>query len=384
MQTTDTSTTATRVNLGPLTTVFSPPSDCTSLRFIAETEVFIGASIGYGCLDVQTQWTPCFPHPSGASDCSSAHGGSTTWLPCSTGATCPDYYSVARLGFSLVQSCYPSKFASSYGLTDYHTGQWISQPPVYSPGLACPSGYLPQCTVERGGGLSNPYATNTMASAYNSIWSMLNDDEIAIGCCPSNYACDSNFPHICTSQPHAGSVIKVTDGISCDGAGAMTMDWSLSTALTAQAMKILLIQSSTPTSASPSGETQSTKETQFPKETQPPKETQLPKDRFGKGAKIAVGLIVPIVVFLIAVALIFLLRRRRRRQLNPDREIAAGKDDSNTEVKAKVQGSTSTSILRPNGTTFEKPRLDDRQFGIPATPAELSNTIGANPMARYL
>ncbi|KAL7954769.1 hypothetical protein V8C34DRAFT_263618 [Trichoderma compactum] len=51
--------------------------------------------------------------------------------------------------------------------------------------VGCPSGYLPQYTVERGEGLSNPATTNTMAPADNAIWSMLNDGEIAIGCCPS-------------------------------------------------------------------------------------------------------------------------------------------------------------------------------------------------------
>ncbi|KAL6699684.1 hypothetical protein J3F84DRAFT_361491 [Trichoderma pleuroticola] len=186
-----------------------------------------------------------------------------------------------------------------------------------------------------------------MAPADNAIWSMLNDGEIAIGCCPSNYACDSNSPHICTSQPHAGDIIAITDGISCGG-GAETTKSIPSTALTAQAMKILLLQSNTPTATSPT------------------RETQPPGERFGKGAKIAVGVVVPIVVFLIGVALVYLLRRKKL-QSTSDQEVSAGGDDSDTAVKAELQGSTGITIRGPKGTTFEKPEL-----GATETVAELS------------
>ncbi|KAL5093384.1 hypothetical protein Trisim1_011188 [Trichoderma cf. simile WF8] len=355
MQTTHTSATLTRVNLGPLTTTFSPPSDCASLRFITENEVFMGASLGYGCYDVQTQRVPCSPTSINILACRATNGDVITWMPCSSARTtsdknhdCTVYLDpTARHDFSLIQSCYPSGFASSFGRTDDNIGKWTSQPLVYSPGLACPSGYLPQCTIERGEGLSNPVTTNTMAPADNAIWSMLNDGETAIGCCPSNYACDSNSPHICTSQPHAGDIIAITDGISCGG-GAGTTKSIPSTALTAQAMKILLIQSSTPTS------------------TPPTRETQLPSERFSKGAKIAVGVVVPIVVFLIGVALVYFLRRKKL-QSTPDQEVSAGGDSSDTALKAELQGSTGIVTHGPKGATFEKPEL-----GATGTVAELS------------
>ncbi|UKZ57482.1 hypothetical protein TrVGV298_011339 [Trichoderma virens] len=190
-----------------------------------------------------------------------------------------------------------------------------------------------------------------MAHADNTIWSMLNDDEIAIGCCPSNYACDSNSPHICTSRPHAGDIMAITDGISCDGADITSS--IPSTALTAQAMRILLIQSNTPTSTSPAKET-------FPSQ-----------DKFGKGAKIAVGIVVPLVVFLIGVALVYLLRRKKL-QSAPDQEESAGRDDSDTALKAELHGSTGIAIRGLKGTAFEKPELGDTRLGITATVAELS------------
>ncbi|KAL7948765.1 hypothetical protein V8C42DRAFT_229220 [Trichoderma barbatum] len=152
----------------------------------------------------------------------------------------------ARQDFSLIQSCYPSRFASFFGVRDDSIRKWISQPLVHSPRLACPSGYSPQCTVECIKGLLSPAATYSVANAENAIWSILNENKTAIGC-PSNYACDPSSPCICTSRPHAGDIIAVTDGVSCDG--AVTTSSTPTTALTAPAMKIILIQSSTPTSS---------------------------------------------------------------------------------------------------------------------------------------
>lgn len=204
MQATSTAT-ATRVNLGPLTTTFSPPGDCTSLRFINENVVFMGAAIGYGCYEVQWSSAPCttysgilpsLPPTYGTFTCPTTRivtgerfGTIIDWLcqPSQTGTQRASFCAVkstsANRDFSLTQSCYPPKFASSFKPTSYDTGKWSSHPPIYSPGLACPSGYLPTCTVERIKGSTNSAATATNAN--NVIWSMLNEGEIAIGCCPS-------------------------------------------------------------------------------------------------------------------------------------------------------------------------------------------------------
>lgn len=157
--------TATRVNLGPLTTTFSAPPDCTSLRFIAENEAIMGAHLNYGCYGIQSIWAPC------AGD---AH------FACYYPST-----SIPHPSFSLINTCYPPNFASSFTPGDYNTGKWTFQPRVYSPGLACPSGYLSQCTIERVNGLPNSAATTQAAQADQVIWGMLNDGETAIGCCPS-------------------------------------------------------------------------------------------------------------------------------------------------------------------------------------------------------
>lgn len=177
----------------------------------------------------------------------------------------------------------------------------------------------------------------------------------------SNYACDTGSPHICTSRPHAGDIIAVTDGISCYG--AMITQSIPSTASTAQAMKILLIQSSTPTTSD-----------------SPVEATQRPTDTIGKGSKIAIGVVVPVAVFLIGTALFYLLRRRKRRHVHstPDAEVLATRDGSNSAPKAELQGSTGAAIYGQKGTVFEKPELDNTQLGTTTTVSELAATMPGN------
>lgn len=192
------SASATRVNLGPLPTTFSPPSNCTSLRFINDNVVFMGAAIGYGCYEMQSSTGPCtaeskapgkrdgvLPCPLDMSGEDVGGGLCQSLPPGNPSEACTTTRSISHRDFSLTQSCYPPKFASSFFPTDYDTGKWTSQPPIYSPGLACPSGYLPTCTIERIKGATESAAATTAANANNVIWSMLNDGETAIGCCPS-------------------------------------------------------------------------------------------------------------------------------------------------------------------------------------------------------
>lgn len=193
----------------PANNYFNPPGDCTSLRFITEDVVFMGAAIGYGCYEVQSSSAPCTTDNAGAPakrdlewTCASArtvtdgiHSGmiTTDWnCPSSqTGTPIASFCAVTSTSsnrdFSLTQSCYPPNFASSFKPTNYDTGNWSSYLPIYmySPGHACPSGYLPTCSVERINGVTNSAAATTAANANNIIWSMLNEGETAIGCCPS-------------------------------------------------------------------------------------------------------------------------------------------------------------------------------------------------------
>ncbi|KAL6907196.1 hypothetical protein GGI43DRAFT_431310 [Trichoderma evansii] len=365
MQATSTaSSSATRVNLGPLTTTFNPPGDCTSLRFINDDVVIMGAAVGYGCYEAQWSTTLCTTHNARApakrdqgvtcystrTDTDGLYSGMivTDWYSCPSSQSgtpwksiCAVQTSVSNRDFSLTQSCYPPKFASSFKPTNYDTGKWPSYPPIYSPGLACPSGYLPTCTVERIKGVTNSAATTTAANANKIIWSMLNDGEIAIGCCPSNYACDQNSPHLCVSTPHLGDIIAVTDGISCSSG---TVASQSPTTLTAEAMRILLVKSDNPTTAPGSSSANDLSS----------------KNSSGNGAKIAIGVVVPTVVLLIgAAALYFLKRKKRLQKQTTAQEVLSEKYSSDLGLKSELPGSVAAATSGPKGVAYQKPELDN-------------------------
>ncbi|EHK44903.1 uncharacterized protein TrAtP1_003075 [Trichoderma atroviride] len=348
---------ATRVNLGPLPTAFSPPSDCTSLRYINNNVVFMGAAIGYGCYEVHTSTMPCIAEDTskrdGVARCTldihgmDAGGGFCQSLPSSSpNEACMVMTSISHRDFSLTQSCYPPKFASFLAPTDYDIGKWASQPPIYSPGLACPSGYSPTCTIERIEGVTNSVATATATNADNVIWSMLNDGETAIGCCPSNYACDPNSPHLCISTPHLGDIIALTNEVSCSSGATASQN---PTALTAEAIRILLVRSSDPTSSLSSSSTNN------------PSPGKAPQN----GEKIAIGVAVPLAVIPIGAVVFYLLRRRRRlRKQVSDQEGLAEGDNSGSGQKAELPGSISGAISGPKGVAYQKPELDNMAITI--------------------
>jgi hypothetical protein len=159
-----TTTTATRVNLGPLTTAFSPPRDCRTLHFIDDDVAMLNVDSDHLC---PQDWKV---------------DGSYT---CTTGDCSGHVVVVVAGSTSLIESCYPRGLGSYYSvMLEQDGGVWSFQPGIYSPGLICPSGYFPECTVVRSEGVPNPEAANPGAVADNAIWDMLHDGETAIGCCP--------------------------------------------------------------------------------------------------------------------------------------------------------------------------------------------------------
>ena len=137
------------VNLGPLTTAFEPPDNCNVL------------ALAY-------------------------HGHRANTSPVldlyqfNYGQECD----VLDDKFSIVSSCVPPRFASAY--SGIYGGMDDGVMPVYSPGLACPSGYQPVCTF---------YGNNTVAygswvdrsvgaTVGGTYMAMLDAKETATGCCP--------------------------------------------------------------------------------------------------------------------------------------------------------------------------------------------------------
>ncbi|KAK1764716.1 hypothetical protein QBC33DRAFT_476818 [Phialemonium atrogriseum] len=160
------------LNLGPLTTVFTPPPACTVA--VGQRN---GGLLGLGLL-----------------------GGGSVGNVAFLGQTC-DAGNPAD-----VTTCWPP------------TSSGVPSPPVpfsgwgfYSPGLDCPAGHVSACSATGGAG-------------GNSGWPVqfkLLDGETAIGCCPSGFACDNINGQTCLMVATSTAVPIVT----CNGrrsAGVVT------------------------------------------------------------------------------------------------------------------------------------------------------------------
>lgn len=136
-------TTNSRSDLGPLTTIFTPPADCTGFQIIGYSEAGLNVAASFYCYT------------------SSPLNG-------------PD-----PLRTSIIESCYPEGYASYYNTYWNEYDKW-SKIGVYSPASICPSGYTVACQQARSTGQQNPFNDN----AAETIWDMLRDGESAAGCCP--------------------------------------------------------------------------------------------------------------------------------------------------------------------------------------------------------
>ncbi|KAK0657816.1 hypothetical protein B0T16DRAFT_316274 [Cercophora newfieldiana] len=148
------------INLGPLTTTFTPPPACTVAVGVVEGGLLgIGGSVESIAALGQV--------------CAGGKGVDATscWPPTSRGA--------------------PSKSAPLNG--------WG----YYSPGIHCPVGYATACS-----------ATGGTAGASNwPVQFRLSAGETAVGCCPNGYACDNKGGQTCVLVATSTVVPMVT----CDG-----------------------------------------------------------------------------------------------------------------------------------------------------------------------
>lgn len=132
-----------RSDLGPLTTTFTPPADCTSLQFVDSDAVGQNLAASHYCYE---SWS----------------------------------LGQAYRSLSVIKSCFPEGFASFYNSNtryDDHIG-------VYSPASICPLGYTVACVHSRIERQSNPFEIQEFFAADSTIWSLLRDGETATGCCP--------------------------------------------------------------------------------------------------------------------------------------------------------------------------------------------------------
>lgn len=76
---------------------------------------------------------------------------------------------------ALQANCLPSRYAAAFENMDPNQKEDVVYP-VLSPGIACPVGYQPACTMVQ--------STSTARSGL-STWGLLSKGETAIGCCPT-------------------------------------------------------------------------------------------------------------------------------------------------------------------------------------------------------
>jgi len=122
-----------RTNVGPLTTVFTPPTTCFTPAVESDEPTLFYAYYGNTCWATSTEST-----------------------------------------LVLDSSCYPP--GTGIVFASYSTI------PFYSPDISCPAGFTSACAVTRVEGEALPQFTR---STDPDIWSMLEPGETAIACCPT-------------------------------------------------------------------------------------------------------------------------------------------------------------------------------------------------------
>ncbi|PNP43966.1 hypothetical protein TGAMA5MH_04251 [Trichoderma gamsii] len=117
-----------------------------------------------------------------------------------------------------------------------------------------------------------------------------------------------------------------------------------SIALTAEALRILLVKSSDTTSSLSSSSTNN------------PSSGKASHN----GEEIVIGVAVPLAVILIGTVAFYLLRRKKRlRKRISDQEVLAEGGNSGSGQKAELPGSIAAAISRPKGVAYQKPELDN-------------------------
>ncbi|KAK4233163.1 hypothetical protein C8A03DRAFT_19706 [Achaetomium macrosporum] len=131
-----------RVNIGALTTTFTPQGGCDVLQIVSS-----GLRPGFFAL----------------------RPGSRCVVTMTT-----------RQSFFAAESCFPGVLGAFLnGAEGYGTTR-----PVYSPGSVCPAGYLPAYIVSRTPESPAPTTTPGLISTNIDLWNLLFEGETATGCCP--------------------------------------------------------------------------------------------------------------------------------------------------------------------------------------------------------
>jgi hypothetical protein len=144
-------------DLGPLTTVFTPPPDCTA------------STLFYGYV----------------------YGDYRYYLL--RGQSCRSYETTMGFPPLWAPSCWPS------GMAQYIQSQDKIKIPYYSPGQSCPSGFTSACSMTKQEG-------DRLPPTDRYLWTVLSTNETAIVCCPTYVIYCHRIPHNLITGSNATSL----------------------------------------------------------------------------------------------------------------------------------------------------------------------------------
>ncbi|KAH8172262.1 transmembrane alpha-helix domain-containing protein [Sarocladium implicatum] len=264
------------VLVGPLTTTFTPPSECSTILLsefdLAGLTGFAG-HWGYQC---QVGEASLVPKP----------------------------------------TCFPESHLSNWP-TEYDRSS--ADILVYSPGYVCPAGWTSACSISRGQGDKEPTASGTRGifSGTQIMWNAIQPGQAIVGC----YECGSANAHSCLSPVSAGESVSgfSSSGSNCDmvtitSTAKDSFDFTQITA-----PQINLVQE---TGSSGSDNTTG---------------VGTSDDRGNKlstGAKIGIGISVPLAVAFLSLICFFLIRRRRKRKAAQGSHVATTTTETKPELDA--------------------------------------------------
>ncbi|KAJ5570186.1 uncharacterized protein N7459_009616 [Penicillium hispanicum] len=270
--------TTTAGNFGPLTTVFPPPSDCTSQTWVA-----------HNANATMLRWGPT----------------------CATGS----------VGYAT--SCYPSGWSGSKANDSSNTYK------AFYPGWYCPSGWT--------GAFSASDIQKTSSFLLSEFVTSLAAHDAVTVCCPSGYgfnggdSCTSNTATIGTSLPLVTTAqSECTTKTVPPYVGVIGTSTAKTPEATFQAMPVILIRDT---------------RTPVPSSTGDSSAANNSTGGLSTGAKIAIGVCIPVGVLLMA-AIWFIWWHRRRRAR------------AATQAEANSSPSAPTTAASPGDPYFGKPELD--------------------------
>ncbi|QLI67090.1 uncharacterized protein G6M90_00g050740 [Metarhizium brunneum] len=294
-------------NLGALTTTFTPADDCMSLTnryFNSEKPGTYYYNYGFTC-NVN-------------------------------GVNGPIFGPMAK------PTCFPESFASAF-TCEFELSDMVTPYPVYSPGLMCPHGYGPSCTISQPAGTASDAANATSSPnlAERKIQTtMLTQNEFVY----SGYACDTSKPHGCVSTVKLGGQVTAVNGARgvCFQSTALVTRTAISdTRAIAWGPRVLIVQ---PTPGPSTGESS--------------KDDGTAKTSLSPGIEAAIAVSIPLGLTIFGLAIYILVYWKRKRAKSNGKAVSArlgGHDCGIPELEGKGVILPSNSPTDQSDVSYELP-----------------------------